>query len=218
MSERGFIRFAEENKDAILAAIEICATHLPSKMRLQDYRFDKSKFFLHHLLKQFNYGGEGGSLKPRYITGLDFTYGDATDVSAKIQEVIFQREKIRGEGLTEPRIITMVNSLKENANDGSYDFSNFDYLMAIERGDTAQMEEDGKEYTISVGFGIISSKNLQQFMVDSKNDQVKVKIPNNWYELLKTKIVSVAYDKNLDSELNDKYSRGLANLWDEIVK
>lgn len=215
MSICGFPKFAEENSDKILDSIERCARRLPSKMKRRDYRFNISNYFLHHLFKPFNYGGEGGSLKPCYTEFVDFIYGDTSRISAKIQAEIFQRDKIRGEGLTVPKDIVMINSLKEEGCKEGYDFSSFDYLVAIQRGDTSDAVS-GESITTTIGFGIISSQKLNGLIVQSNNDQVKVKIPNSQYDVLKTRIVNVMYNRNFDAGLNDTFSRRLAEMFDEL--
>src|ERR1035437_7975638 len=137
------------------------------QMKRRDYRFNISNYFLHHLFKPFNYGGEGGSLKPCYTEFVDFIYGDASRVSAKIQAEIYQRDKIRGDGLTIPKDIVMINSLKEEGCKDGYDFSSFDYLIAIQRGNTSG--ESGETITTTIGFGIISGCKLNELIVQSNN-------------------------------------------------
>jgi len=209
MSKYGFIKFCEDNCDSIIKAISSAASHIPPKMNLPDYRFNINNLYCHALTKQFSLGGEGGTLRSSYGVGYDMMFADTDKISVKIQQEVFQRYKKNGIALMVAKDIIMKNCLGK-ASESKMDLD-IDFLLAIQRG----KEKSGKVF---VGFGAISKHNLNKFIRVCDGDQFKAKIPNSDFEFFSgLQKVDVNADSGFKSELNKRFSEGLAKTYDRIL-
>jgi hypothetical protein len=191
VKEFDFLNFVKNNESKILDVIERCSQRLPSVLKELDNRFALGSYFPSMLIDQL-----GFPLTLTESIGYDMLYEKRVRLSVKSQAEIFQRQKKDGT-LTLPNPIVMVNSLKKSQENKSvkYEFSNFEYLLVIQRG-----QESRNKHII--GFGIISRENLNKFIMLHNNDQIKVRIPNDGYEFISLRKSSLIWDAEKDNRLN----------------
>ena len=206
MNEYGFIPFCLRDNERIFNSIILASTHIPPKMNQPDYRFNINNIFCHSLSKEFSLGGEGGTIRSSYSEGYDMVFGDKTKISVKIQQEIFQRDK-NGKML-KPKPITMKNCQGENTENKM--ILDLDFLLAIQRGKF----ENGR---ILVGFGVISFEKLRSLLFRGKGEQIKAKILNSEYDYFSgLREISIVSNPDRDSELNKRFSEGLARTYNDI--
>lgn len=209
MDTHGFVNFCKNNPNRFIKAIGLAARNIPPKMNFPDYRFNINNIFCHSLSREFSLGGEGGTLRSAYNEGYDMMYADMIKISVKIQQEIFQRE-MKNKVLTCPKELIMKNCLGGN-NQDKKDLD-LDFLMAIQRG------KDKGNGKIFVGFGVISKSKLSELIYTRNQDQIIVKIKNDdldFYSGLHE--IMVNNDANRQSELNRRFSEGLARNYDDIL-
>lgn len=165
-----FIKFCKNNASKILDSIEQTTKTLPNEIKDADHRFQLGHLYSLGLSEDIP------ELKPYYEIGYDLKYNN-TYISCKTQQTIFQRMCKNKTKPTCPKNIALKNCLGDNKN-----LPEFDYLLAIQRG-------DNNLSTTTIGFGIIHKSKILH--INNSGDQIKIKVYNNEFEIFGIKKITI---------------------------
>lgn len=200
--ENDFVEFCRQNKKKILKTIEKAARSIPPILCSTDYRFDISGLVCCAFESAFK--------KDVFLSlagcEYDLLFNKNIRISVKILQSSFQKEKMRGQGLTKPPYIILRNCLGE-VNDSKAEFD-IDYLLVIQRG----LEKDG---ITSIGFGVVSRENFDEMSFEYSSDQIKINIENEQYNFF-SGLKTISLEKS--DELKESQNRKVVELKKQYFK
>ncbi len=169
-TSNNFATFAKINADKFMRATETFAKSVAPSMNQMDRRWMIGNLCLSIITKEFSddLTAPDGSQK-----GFDVLYHNGVKISVKSGNLMFQKVRADGSGLTNPPNIILKNGL------GNRDIVNpvFDYLLTIQR------HYNFKANRYECGYGVVSKKVvLEHSSPSKKGDQVISNIPNEAYD------------------------------------
>lgn len=203
-----FVDFIRFNEERFAQTFYNVVKGVPDSMNCGDYRMLISDMYSRTLDRNFY------QLKDCKSIGYDMLYNNSLRISMKtMQTKLFQRPKLRGEGLTTPTTIVLKNKLSTGDNDTNTDLY-CDYLFGV----SAFYDKKTGEYVIS--FGVVPFGVVKKYIpVKSDNDQVKVCIPNDeWSFISKTYRIHTPKTAEQEERKNNVLNTGLDNIYFELQR
>ena len=203
-----FVDFVKFNEEKLAKTFYSVARSIPSTMNCCDYRALISDMYARTIDRNFY------QLKDCKSIGYDMLYNNSLRISLKtMQTRLFQRNKLRGGGLTTPRPIILKNKLVSGKNSLDVDLYG-DYLLAV----SSYYDKATEEYVIS--FGVVSFGIVQKYIpTNSVNDQVKVAIPDSdWAFISKTYRINDPKNVEQEERRNNVLNTGLDNIYFEMQR
>jgi len=210
-----FKSFAKKNRYKMLKAIREVSIMAPLELNLMDNRMIISRVYCHHFDNTFE-----PLTKIIGNNSYDMMFNSKSKISVKIMQSAFQRQKKNDEGFTKPKEIALKNCLgsKKKSNLKTLRDLDFEYLFVIQRGE----QKDNK--TISIGFGVISKKNIMLLeknkhgVIKRIGDQIKLTIENNEFDFFSGVVERpINNSKNRKNKLNNRFNSAMDGMCDIVL-